>query len=1223
MMFWRKTIATFFKQFSLYALLLFPMMASAHLISINATTPFPTNVATSSTTNATYSVVNISTIPLTGIEDQSEFPTGMTLLGNSTCSSTTPLQPGASCTLQLRLNAPSSPTVLQALLRERALPTLDGVQLPISVNVTGVIQYTVTPSAGSGGSISPDAPQTVDADSDLAFSATPDTGYSINQWLVDGSVVQTGGSTYFLHHITANHSVAVTFSSFPSVTSVSPVSGPTTGGTSVVISGADFTDATAVRFGSTSASFTVNSATSITAVSPAGSAGTVHITVTTPAGTSPLNISDLFSYLNAPSVTSISPTTGTISGGTSVTITGTDFTDATAVSFGGIPAASFTVNSATSITAVSPAGSAGTVNVTVTTAGGTSATSSADEFTYVSPPTVTNVSPNTGPTAGGTSVTITGTDFSGATAVSFGATPATSFTVNSATSITAVSPAGSAGIVNVTVTTTSGTSTTSSADEFTYVAPPTITSVTPATGPTAGGTSVTITGTGFTGATSVKFGTTSASFIVNSSSSITATSPAGSAGTIDITVTTAYGTSTTSSADEFTYVSPPTVSSVLPTTGSTAGGTAVAITGTNFADATAVKFGSTPATSFLINGTTSITALSPAGAAGTVDITVTTAGGTSATSSADEFTYVAAPTVTGISPSTGVTAGGTSVIISGTDFTGATDVNFGSSGASFVVLNATTIITTSPAGSAGTVDVTVTTPYGTSAISSADQFTYANTPTVTGISPVAGPLAGGTSVTITGTDFTGATNVRFGSTAATSFIVNSNTSITAVSPAGSAGSVDITVTTAGGTSATSSADQFTYVSAPTVTSVYPNSGGLAGGTKVTITGTNLSTPAGTPAVTVGFGSNLSSSVTVNSDTSITAQVPGSTAGVVDVIVTTAGGSNSASFGDKYTYGIAYGYVADNDSSEVYRCDISLGNGSFSGCTTTNGGASFSIPDTVAFTTASNGTQYGYVIDEGNNVIYQCTLNSTTGAFDTCTGIVGTNINTPTNIAILTVNNAQYAYVVGATSLGAVNIYLCPINSDGTLATPCAQTPSSGAPWTASGGNPLGNAIAINFAPINGTLYAYVTDNQHGASGAGFVWMCQISSNGQLSSCSNALTASGQAGASPAGIDFATSSGTQYAYIGQTNSQNIYQCSFNSNGTFSSCASSTPLSASSRVRNIVFALFNSIQYGYFYDSSSKVRYCVVNTTTGVLNSCTTTPTATTFLNTQGGTIGYIK
>src|ERR1019366_5489098 len=73
-------------------------------------------------------------------------------------------------------------------------------------------------------------------------------------------------------------------------------------------------------------------------------------------------------------------------------------------------------------------------------------------------------------------------------------------------------------------------------------------------------------------------------------------------------------------------------------------------------------------------------------------------------------------------------------------------------------------------------------------------------PVVTGVSPTSGPTAGGTSVTVTGTNFTGATAVKFGTTSATTFTVNSATSITATAPAGAAGTVDVTVTATGGTS---------------------------------------------------------------------------------------------------------------------------------------------------------------------------------------------------------------------------------------------------------------------------------------------------------------------------------------------------------------------------------------------------------------------------------------
>jgi IPT/TIG domain len=167
----------------------------------------------------------------------------------------------------------------------------------------------------------------------------------------------------------------------PSVNGVSPAEGPEAEGTSVEIKGNGFVGATAVTFGTTSAaSFKVNSANSITAIAPKGSGG-VDVTVTTPEGTSATTPADTFTYRPVPSVTEMTPKTGAETGGTEVTITGTNFTSGSSVSFGTTPASTVKVNSAESITAVSPPGT-GTVKVTVTTAGGTSASIPADEFTY-------------------------------------------------------------------------------------------------------------------------------------------------------------------------------------------------------------------------------------------------------------------------------------------------------------------------------------------------------------------------------------------------------------------------------------------------------------------------------------------------------------------------------------------------------------------------------------------------------------------------------------------------------------------------------------------------------------------------------------------------------------------------------------------------------------------------------------------------------------------------
>jgi hypothetical protein len=153
-------------------------------------------------------------------------------------------------------------------------------------------------------------------------------------------------------------------------------------------------------------------------------------------------------------VTRIAPATGPID--TAVVISGTGLSGATAVKFGNTAAKSFSVTSDTAIAAVAPAGT-GSVDVTVTTPGGTSAISAAGKFILVAPPIVVSIAPAEGPTAGGTVVAVTGTGFTGASSVKFGASAADLFTVNGDTSLVATSPPG-ADAVDVVVTTPAGAS---------------------------------------------------------------------------------------------------------------------------------------------------------------------------------------------------------------------------------------------------------------------------------------------------------------------------------------------------------------------------------------------------------------------------------------------------------------------------------------------------------------------------------------------------------------------------------------------------------------------------------------------------------------------------------------------------------------------------------------------------------------------------------------------
>jgi hypothetical protein len=255
------------------------------------------------------------------------------------------------------------------------------------------------------------------------------------------------------------------------------------------------------------------------------------------------------------------------------------------------------------------------------------------------------------------------------------------------------------------------------------------------------------------------------------------------------------------------------------------------------------------------------------------------------------------PTISNVSPKLGPTGGATNVTLTGASFTGATGVKFGSTAAtSFTVVSNTVIEAVAPAGT-GTVDITITSPSGTSPIGPVDRYTYQQPPTVTKLSVKAGPAPGGTSVTITGTEFTGASDVKFGETSATKFTVNSATSITATSPAGSAGSVDVRVRTAGGLSAISMQDRFLYT--PTVEALAPSTGPAAGGTSVTVTGSGFA--LGSAGTTFRFGATRAKSVTCTTSTSCTMIAPAGAVGTVDVVATVNKAKSPINPGDHFTY----------------------------------------------------------------------------------------------------------------------------------------------------------------------------------------------------------------------------------------------------------------------------------------------------------------------------------
>ncbi len=250
----------------------------------------------------------------------------------------------------------------------------------------------------------------------------------------------------------------------PKIVSIVPNSAPLSGGTTVIINGSDFASGTqptspSVSFGGVAATnVRIMSSLQISAKVPPHVKGKVPVKVTTADGNS-TSVSDAFTYTSSsPAISSVSPGSGGTTGGTVVTITGSNFASGATVAFGGSSATNVSFVSSTQLKATTPAHANGSVNVAVTNPDGVNATL-AGGFTFgTAALSVNSVSPISGPAAGGTRVTISGSDFQTGVSVNFGGLGATSVSLTNSSTLVAVTPVHSSASVAVTVTNSSGKS---------------------------------------------------------------------------------------------------------------------------------------------------------------------------------------------------------------------------------------------------------------------------------------------------------------------------------------------------------------------------------------------------------------------------------------------------------------------------------------------------------------------------------------------------------------------------------------------------------------------------------------------------------------------------------------------------------------------------------------------------------------------------------------------
>ena len=596
-----------------------------------------------------------------------------------------------------------------------------------------------------------------------------------------------------------------------------------------------------------------------------------------------------FTYVGpmpAPTVSSLEPGVGPASGGTRVTVTGTDFVSGAGVKFGGVAATDVVVINSKTLICTTPASAVGPSTLTVVNPDGQSAQKE-NAFTFVAPPQVTAIAPASGSTNGGTVLTLDGTGFRAGAEVTIGGTPATAVTVASATRITATTPAHAAATVDVIVRNDDG-QTSTLAGSYTYVPPPppTVASISPSAGVSTGGTSVTLTGTGFVEGVSVKLGGVSATSVVFvSATQLTAVTGAHAVGAVNVDVRNPDGSAGTLTGG-YTYepVPAPTLTGLSPAHGTTSGGTTVTVTGTNFRSGVEVLFGGVSGTVGSVSAT-SITVSTPVRASiGAVDVVVRNADMQTATATGG-FTYDwgAAPGISSVSPTHGSVAGGTSISLVGNGFVAGATVTVGGVAATSVnVVGTSRINAVTTARAAGLVDIVVkNTDNQVGTLTRG--YTYDPLPvaTVSSVSPSQGPSAGGTSVTIFGSNFVNGAAVKFGTVDAASVTLGGSSLLTAVSPAQAPGLVGITVTNPG-TTGTTLANAYTYnpAPAPTVSALTPSSGPTTGGTSVTLHGTGF-----VSGVTVTFDGKAATQVTFGSSTSITATPPAHAAGAVAVVVT--------------------------------------------------------------------------------------------------------------------------------------------------------------------------------------------------------------------------------------------------------------------------------------------------------------------------------------------------
>lgn len=777
---------------------------------------------------------------------------------------------------------------------------------------------------------------------------TPKQGLTLEGAPITGGAPNTGGA--------APESLSP-----PSLTTLTPTSGPTAGGTEVTLLGQVLLDGATVTFnGAPATQILWLSDTAVTARTPANTWGLADIELTNPDGQRAW-LYNAFDYLApAPSILEVTPGSGSDLGGDTVTLTGGNFLTGAQVRFGPVPAATTFVDSAT-LTAVTPAHPWGFADVTVVNPDGQTVTLP-DWFQFRhAAPVLNSVTPDTGAVAGGTTVTLAGSNFLSGAALQIDGVP-TATTFVSDAELAATLPAHDGGVVQLRVVNPDNRASGNLAFSYNYAAP-TLSGLTPNSATEDGGVSLTLTGAGFRSGAQVRLGGLLASGVtVISDSQMTATVPAHAPGLVDVQVvnddgqtavltngftynalsgvatasspafgqtlnytwsgiatraaldwvgvyvpgapaenylTFAYlpnlnasGTGTVSMThhllvpgntyelrlyrnDVYTLAATsapfvlgsgagPQLMSLTATSGPDTGGYSLTLVGQRFITGATVTFGGVPATNLLVVNGNNLSLTSPPHAAGAVDVVLTNPDGLSSTL-VGGYTYEAPagasasliPSLTSLSSTTVVDTGGT-LTLTGANFDAGTTVRLGGAPVSTTYVSATQLTFVAPASAAGAVSVTVENSDGAPSSNSLTLTYVAPNPTLASLSPASTTTDGGDLITVNGSNFrTGATVKVAGAAVTTTYV--SATQVRFTSPARALGTAAVTVDNPGGKASTNSLT-LTYTQGAIALTVSGTQTNYNLATALTNAGYNIASPLNV-RVTIASGATVRADTT--------------------------------------------------------------------------------------------------------------------------------------------------------------------------------------------------------------------------------------------------------------------------------------------------------------------------------------------------------------------------